>query len=822
MNVPTSTARRAPIARTMVSMSTAWSSPICMTAAPPVFSAVTAWRSRWTSSGPVECSAAYSSIAASVNRERRLEAMDGSQSFARSLRRRIPAPHDGSLSARRDTRLADARCRGRSLVPRCSYGGRVNRLGTETSPYLRQHADNPVDWYPWGEDAFARARAEDKPVLLSVGYSSCHWCHVMAHESFEDADDRRGHERAVRERQGRPRGAARRRRHLHAGGTGDDRPRRLADDGVPRPRRAGPSSAVRTSRSPTARACPASCGSWTRSTTRGANGAASCSSRRATLHEAIARERAHPGRCGRRAVGRGAARSGRRGRTRSSTLGFGGFGRAPKFPQAMTLTFLLGAGGARPAAGDAARPITVHARRDGRGRHVRPGGRRVPPLLGRRVLARAALREDALRPGAARTRVPARVAGRRAAAVPARSSRRPIEYVLRDLRHADGGFFSAEDADSEGVEGKFYLWSLAEIEAIAGDDTAEVVALLRRDRRRELRGPAHRRTAATSCTSSTARRIRPSRYTRCSRASCAARSHTRPARPRRQGPAGWNALFLRALAEAAFVLERDDWMDAARRERGVPAAASCGATTAGCCGRGRAGARTSSRTPRTTPRSSRRCSRWPRSTTSRGSPRRARVADDLVRLFADDDRRRRSSPPAPTPSRSSCARRTTRTTRPRPRTRSPPHGLLRLAALTGDDGLREARGAVDRVAGARARRTPDRVRIPARRVRAPRHAADSRLRWSVRSTTPERVALRRRDPSATAPRVGARRRTTRMPATVSRRCSPTAAPSTARRHTSASASRAADRRPTPQSSAPSSTPPSPRALSPTHAFWRQA
>jgi len=62
----------------------------------------------------------------------------------------------------------------------------VNRLADETSPYLQQHKDNPVDWYPWSEEAFARARAEDKPVLLSVGYSACHWCHVMAHESFEN------------------------------------------------------------------------------------------------------------------------------------------------------------------------------------------------------------------------------------------------------------------------------------------------------------------------------------------------------------------------------------------------------------------------------------------------------------------------------------------------------------------------------------------------------------------------------------------------------------------------------------------------------------
>ncbi len=63
-----------------------------------------------------------------------------------------------------------------------------NRLAQATSPYLRQHADNPVDWYVWGEEALARARLEDKPIFLSIGYATCHWCHVMAHESFEDAE----------------------------------------------------------------------------------------------------------------------------------------------------------------------------------------------------------------------------------------------------------------------------------------------------------------------------------------------------------------------------------------------------------------------------------------------------------------------------------------------------------------------------------------------------------------------------------------------------------------------------------------------------------
>jgi uncharacterized protein YyaL (SSP411 family) len=66
-----------------------------------------------------------------------------------------------------------------------------NRLSDETSPYLLQHADNPVDWHPWGEEALALAREQDKPVLLSIGYSACHWCHVMAHESFENPDTAR-------------------------------------------------------------------------------------------------------------------------------------------------------------------------------------------------------------------------------------------------------------------------------------------------------------------------------------------------------------------------------------------------------------------------------------------------------------------------------------------------------------------------------------------------------------------------------------------------------------------------------------------------------
>src|SRR5712691_13250446 len=86
-----------------------------------------------------------------------------------------------------ERRLATEKARTRHLrgdgSPRWT-----NRLALESSPYLLQHSHNPVDWHPWGEEAFAAARAQDKPVFLSIGYSTCHWCHVMEDESFEDPE----------------------------------------------------------------------------------------------------------------------------------------------------------------------------------------------------------------------------------------------------------------------------------------------------------------------------------------------------------------------------------------------------------------------------------------------------------------------------------------------------------------------------------------------------------------------------------------------------------------------------------------------------------
>ena len=117
-----------------------------------------------------------------------------------------------------------------------------NRLAREASPYLQQHAQNPVDWYPWGAEALERAKREDKPILLSIGYSACHWCHVMERETFEDEATAELMNDVVRQHQGRPRRAARPRSDLPARRAADGAQRRLAAHGLPH---AGPEAVLR-------------------------------------------------------------------------------------------------------------------------------------------------------------------------------------------------------------------------------------------------------------------------------------------------------------------------------------------------------------------------------------------------------------------------------------------------------------------------------------------------------------------------------------------------------------------------------------------------
>ena len=104
-----------------------------------------------------------------------------------------------------------------------------NRLAKETSPYLLQHKDNPVDWFPWGDEAFTLAKELDRPVFLSVGYSSCHWCHVMERESFEDHEIAALMNELFVNIKVDQRRAPGRRLDLHVGGAVHDGPRRLAD-----------------------------------------------------------------------------------------------------------------------------------------------------------------------------------------------------------------------------------------------------------------------------------------------------------------------------------------------------------------------------------------------------------------------------------------------------------------------------------------------------------------------------------------------------------------------------------------------------------------
>ena len=220
----------------------------------------------------------------------------------------------------------------------------ANRLAAGDQPLPPPAPRQPGRLVPLGRGGAGRARELDRPILLSVGYSACHWCHVMERESFEDAADRGLHERALRQRQGRPRGAPRRRRPLHGGGAGDQRPGRLADDRLPRPR--GRALLRRhllpARREPRDAELPDGDGSSDRglraaSARRSASGPGRCASgsaRSAEIEPAAGVPEAAPARGG-----------GRRHCARSADTERGGFGAAPKFPPASALELLLARGG---------------------------------------------------------------------------------------------------------------------------------------------------------------------------------------------------------------------------------------------------------------------------------------------------------------------------------------------------------------------------------------------------------------------------------------------------------------------------------------------
>src|SRR4051812_28981771 len=347
-----------------------------------------------------------------------------------------------------------------------------NRLADQTSPYLRQHAGNPVDWYPWGDDAFAAARDRDVPILLSIGYSACHWCHVMAHESFEDpATAAVMNELFVNikvDREERPDVDAIYMEAVQAmtGHGGWPMTVFLAPDG--RPFFGG------TYFPPTARHGLPGFVELLRAVDE------AWRTRRDELIAQAGQLTESIGRAALLEAGPGVALPGREvlhGAYQSLASRFdrewGGFGPAPKFPQTDSIELLLRAH-ARNGAPETLDMVTTTLDAMASGGmydHLGGGFARysvdafwmVPHfekmLYDQALLARVYLHawqvtgEPGFRQVLDET----------------------IGYVCRDLRHADGGFYSAEDADSEGEEGKFYVWRADEIEAALDRETAAAV-----------------------------------------------------------------------------------------------------------------------------------------------------------------------------------------------------------------------------------------------------------------------------------------------------------------------------------------------------------
>jgi uncharacterized protein YyaL (SSP411 family) len=427
----------------------------------------------------------------------------------------------------------------------------VNRLARETSPYLLQHADNPVDWYPWGDEALARAREEDKPILLSVGYAACHWCHVMEHESFEDDETASlMNERFVCvkvDREERPDVDGLYMEAIVAltghGGwpltaflTPDGRPFWGGTYFPPEPRHGLPS--FRQVLSAIADAFAGRRGDLDRQAD--------------VLTEAIRDASARAPSAEPLTEGLVSAALVALGHAFDPVNG--GFGGAPKFPPHSTVELLL-----RLAHGHGSDEALAMARLTldrmaAGGIHDQLGGGfhryavdavwLVPHfekmLYDNALLARAYLHAWVLT-GEERYREVAEGT---------------LDYLLRDLLLPEGGFASAQDADTAGEEGTTYTWTPEEIHAVLPPEDADA---------------ALRRYGVTDGGNFEGRTVLHLADERAA-VSPEARRRLLEARAEREQPlrddkalAAWNGLALAALAEAGRRLERSDYLEAAER-----------------------------------------------------------------------------------------------------------------------------------------------------------------------------------------------------------------------------------------------------------------
>jgi uncharacterized protein len=435
----------------------------------------------------------------------------------------------------------------------------TNRLGAETSPYLRQHRDNPVDWFPWGDDAFARAKAEGKPIFLSVGYSSCHWCHVMAHESFEDPATAEVMNRLFVnvkvDREERPDVDAVYMQAVQAltGRGGWPMSVWLTPDGRPFYGGTYFPNDDRHAMPAFTRVCEVVAEAWR-------DQRDDVEEQAGKLTEAIDEQVLQPGR-GADALTPDILATATEKVHAQFDPQWGGFGAAPKFPQAMTIDFLCRE---LVRTGDAQTremiTTTLDAMAAG-GIHDHLGGGfarystdetwLVPHF--EKMLYDNALLTRAYLHGYLVTDEP-----RYRAVV-----EDIVGYVLRDLTDPAGGFYSAEDADSEGVEGKFYCWAPAEIHVVCGDDAPEVLRYFGVTAQGNFVDP---HTNFRGSILHVANRNEPMpEAVRRQIANLLERRATR-VRPGLDDKVllGWNALFLAALTEAAYALDRDDWKLAAR------------------------------------------------------------------------------------------------------------------------------------------------------------------------------------------------------------------------------------------------------------------